>query len=197
MSGDTLIINGRKYPEEQMDDLATNGLSGVVDSLAYRIETVEQHFHHRELWRGIKAVPTGTAWADDLLTPFRAISGSNTYGGDADDEALVLGTDDTPVESGHTKFDLHRLLIVALSTDTPWKIRVIWGTGTMGDAITAEQFTEIMVQNNPNGAKAGGFPIDIMMPRLNSGADQVWAQAWNATDNATCDFLVGFHEYEA
>jgi hypothetical protein len=35
-----------------------------------------------------------------------------------------------------------------------------------------------------------------MMPRGTCGTTKVWVQAWNATDNATIDFLVGLHEYE-
>lgn len=180
---------------KKIDDATTLGLAGTSNSLSYRVHEIEKHFHSPEVWRGKLTVQTATAWADDTLSPYRAISGSNDYGGDADDEALVLGTADTPVQSGYVKYDLHQMLFTELSTDTPFKIRIIWGTGTMADAITAGQCSEIIIQNNPTGNKVGGSPLDVMMPRLNSGVDKVWIQAWNATDNATADFLVGFHEY--
>lgn len=186
-----------KFSKEinKIDKLATDGLAGINNSLSYRIHEIEKHFHNRELWIGKLGSQTATAWADDTLSPFRAISGNNDYGADTNDEALILGTDDTPINSEFVKFDLHWILITALSTDTPWKLRFIWGSGTMADAILANQWSEIMAQNNPNGSKANGAAIPIMMPRLNCGIDKVWAQVWNATDNATADFLVGFHEY--
>ena len=38
--------------------------------------------------------------------------------------------------------------------------------------------------------------FEVMMPRGTCGVTKVWFQAWNASDNATIDFLVGLHEYE-
>ena len=156
---------------------------------------IENHLHNNEIWRGIRTPQTATAWADDVLTPFHAISGANAYGSDVNDEALVLGTVDTPVVLGMTKFDFHRVLFLELSEDSVFKVRIIWDAGTMANAIIAGQYTEMMVQNNPAGNKANGIPSDILMPRIDSGVDQVWAQAWNVTNNSTVDFVVGFHEY--
>lgn len=178
----------------KIDSAATDGLLGGNNSLAYRVHEIEKHFHNHEHWRGKLAVQTATAWADDTLTPFRAISGANIYGAGADDEAQVLGTDDTPI-NGSVKYDPYRIVIVELSTDTPWKLRLVYGSGTMADAITAMQFTELMAVNIVTGSKSGGAPLDFRVPRLESGVDKVWIQAWNATDNATCDFFVGIHEY--
>jgi hypothetical protein len=78
------------------------GNGGLVSSRDAHV--IEEHHHSRERWLGKHASPTGTDWADDVLTPFVAISGSNAYGADADDEAEVLGTDDTPIISGMTLF---------------------------------------------------------------------------------------------
>lgn len=178
----------------KLDSAATLGLNGVNNSLAYRVHEIEKHFHNHEHWRGKLAVQTATAWADDTLSPFRAISGADTYGADADDEALVLGIDDTPINGG-VKYDPYRVVIVALSTDTPWKLRMVHGSGTMAQAIAADQFTELMAVNIVTGSKSGGAPLDFRIPRLDSGVDKVWIQVWNATDNATCDFFIGIHEY--
>jgi hypothetical protein len=181
----------------KVDSLRTDGLSGQANSLAYRVHEIEKHFHGRECWRGKKAAQTATDWADDTLSPFRAISGADDWGGDADDEAQVFGTDDTPFIAGNPKFDIHRILIVATSVDTHWKLRFVWGTGTMAAAIAANQFSCFMLKfDSANPQQSAGIPVDVMMPRLNSGVDKVWLQAWNATDNATIDFLVGTHEYE-
>ena len=185
-----------KNDTEKIDDAATDGLLGASNSLAYRVHEIEKHFHNVERWVGKLAVQTATSWADDNIdTPFRAISGANDYGADASDEAQVLGTDDTPIIAGTVKYDPFRISIVSLSTDTEWKLRLVYGSGTMATAITAGQYSEVMVINAVAGSKSGGTPVDFRVPRLNSGIDQVWLQAWNVTDNATCDFFIGVHEY--
>jgi hypothetical protein len=182
--------------EPKIDNLAVDGLLGTEDSIGYVLELIEHHFHNAERWLGILGAQTATDWADDTLTPFVAISGNNTWGVDANDEAQVLGTDDTPVVAGNNRFDMHRILVTDVTTDTPWKLRFIWGTGTMAAAITAEQFSEVMVQfDSTNPQQSAGIPVDIRCPPLTSGSMQVWCQAWNATDNAEIDFLVGLHEY--
>lgn len=188
--------NGAIFVEtEKIDNAPVDGLDGTPDSLGYKIEEIEKHFHNHEHWRGKLAVQTGTDWFDDNIdTPFRAISGPNSYGADANDEALVIGSADTPISAGMVKYDPYRISIAALSTDTEWKLRMIYGTGTMAEAITAEQFSEVMAINIVAGSKSGGTPLDFRMPRLDIGT-KVWLQAWNATDNATCDFFVGVHEY--
>lgn len=186
-----------KAETEKIDNLATDGLAGTPDSLAYRVNEIEKHFHSPECWRGKKGVQTATDWAEDSLTPFQAISGADAWGADANDEAQVLGVDNTPFRAGFVKFDVHRILITGVSEDTHYKLRFIWGTGTMADAIIAQQFSCIMIKfDKTNPQQSAGTPADIMMPRLNSGVDKIWMQAWNITDNATVDFFIGLHEYE-
>lgn len=177
---------------EKIDDAATDGLAGTPGSLAYVLEENEHHVHCPERWLGKLAVQTATDWADNTLAPFRATSGNNTWGSDAGDAAQVLGTDDTPVIAGSAYYDAHRLMVVDASSQTIYKLRVIWGTGTMADAITAGQYSECVVQVLSAAARRG--PIDLKMPRLALDT-QLWVQAWNATDNATIDFLIGLHEY--
>ncbi len=181
----------------KIDSLATDGLAGTSDSLAYRMQTMEEHNHSRERWFGLKAVPTGTDWGDQAsLNPYRAISGNGVFGADANDEALVLGTDDTPAIADMVMFDLHRILILELSVDTPYIFRIIYGADTMANEESAGNYTDFMVQNNPAGSKAAGFPVDLQMPRAYCGVDQVWVRVMCATDNATADFFAGLHEYE-
>jgi len=181
---------------DKIDNKASLGLAGTSNSLAYRVEEIEKHFHSRERWLGLHASPTGTNWADDVLTPFVAISGAGVYGAGASDEALVLGTDDTPVISGMTKFDVHRILVTDVDHDTPYKLRLVYGTGTMDAAVTAGQTSEFMVQfDATNPQLSAGIPVEVMMPRGTCGVTKIWIQARNATDNSEIDFLVGIHEY--
>ena len=179
----------------KIDAEAVDGLSGVSNSLAYKVHEIEKHFHNKARWFGKLGSQTATAWADeDSLVMYRAISGNNVYGADANDEALIFGTDDLPFGTG-VKFDAHMIFISALSVDTPYMFRIIYGSGTMADAITAGQYSTFPAMNIVTGSKAGGVPAMLMMPRITCGTDQVWIQCKCATDNATADFLVGGHEY--
>jgi hypothetical protein len=167
-------------------------LAEVLRYVQYEAEAIEDHFHNRELWFGKLASQTATDWADNTLTPYRAISGSNAYGADANDEALVWGTADA-VLLGQTLFDMHELMVVASSVTSIYKLRIVYGSGTMADAITAGQYSEIMAVVASASSRIA--QQEIRMPRLTIGTDQVWIQAWNATNNATIDFFVGLHGY--
>lgn len=173
------------------------GMTGVSDSAGVlaAVAHVNEYFHTRERWLGKLAVQTGTDWADDTLSPFQAISGNNAYGSDANDEALVLGTADTPIIADMTHFDLHRILVVDMSSATPYKLRMVWGTGTMADAIIAGQYSEVMVVTDVAiGPPSSGAPFDMKMPSAAAGT-KIWLQAWNVVNNATIDFVVGVHEH--
>jgi len=167
--------------------------SVIADLVVIEQETyeTEHHLHNRERWFGKLGVQTGTDWGEEAsLAPYRAISGNGVFGADPNDEALVLGTDDTPAIAGMTRFDAHRLLITAASNATDWVLRVIYGTGTMADAESAGQYSDVMVQEARKGA-----PIEIIMTRGTCGSTKVWVRAKNATNNATIDFFIGIHEY--
>ncbi len=163
--------------------------------------TTNTHHHSRECWLGKRATQVGvSAWGTlDSLSDFAVISGDDDYGTDTNDEALVIGTTDTPIASGKTKFDLHRIYLDDLSADTDYKFRIYFvGAGTsdvLSDAIGDSDFTEFIAGNIVTGSKAGGGPIQIQMPLLDVGS-KVYVRCWCATDNATAKFLVGIHEYD-
>ncbi|KKN24531.1 hypothetical protein LCGC14_0893930 [marine sediment metagenome] len=155
----------------------------------------DQHFHNRERWFGISADQSGNDWAADTLNSFIAISGAGVYGADASDEAKVFGTDDTPIFTGNVEYDIRRILVADVSVNTVWKVRFVWGTGTMANAITAGQTTEEMfLFDATNPQLSAGVPVDVRIPRVAVGT-KLWMQARNATDNATIDFFVGAHGY--
>lgn len=171
-------------------------LNNKIDAIAAELEVVETHLHSREHWCGKSGDQSGNDWGADTLTPYRAISGNGVYGADASDEAKVIGSDDTPVVAGKTYYDLHRITVIAISSDTAYKLRLVWGTGTMAAAILANQMTEMMIITSTDKAnKFGGAPFDIQTPRVAAGT-KIWLQARNATNDATVDFFVGLHEYD-
>ncbi|MCK5613884.1 hypothetical protein KAR91_69115 [Candidatus Pacearchaeota archaeon] len=155
----------------------------------------DHHFHSKEYWFGISANQAGNDWGAERLVAYQAISGNNAYGSDPNDEAKVLGTDDTPIQTGGQEFDLHRLLVVGVSVNTEYRLRIVWGTGTMADAIAANQMSVLMVKfDSVNPQLSAGIPVEVRMPEIPTD-NKVWIQAWNVTNNATIDFYVGVHEY--
>jgi hypothetical protein len=195
-TSDSADITAIKAETDKIDGAATDGLSGTSDSLAYRVAELERHIHNRERWWGAVAVPDETNAIDSNVdTPFAATSGNNTWGA----AIPICGTGDDPTPGdGDTKFDCHRILVTDLDDDTtPWKLRIIWGSGTSAAAIAADQWTEVMIMTNAvPGNRAGGSPADIIMRRVDVG-DKLWAQAWNDTNNEVLSFFWGAHGYIA
>ena len=91
----------------KIDGMETDGLAGVHDSLAYRVEEIEKHFHNRELAYG----NTSNAMAADAPVKFTVTGGNNAWGTE-----LML-TDGTVIESGSStkKFDMNHLYVVSAS----------------------------------------------------------------------------------
>ena len=178
----------------KIDDKATDGLLGVVDSLSYRVMELERHFHSRERWFGISADQSGTDWAlAGTLAPFVVTSGDNTWGA----AAKILGTSDTPAIAGSVKYDPHRFLVTTVSVATIWKLQFIYGTGSAADAITADQYTDVYTgYDSANPTTLPRVPVDLHLDRLVCAADQLWCRGWNATNSATISIFVGIHEYE-
>lgn len=201
-------MGGFRYSKtniDKIDNLAVNGLSGVYNSLAYKLHEVEKHFHNHERWYGKSADQSGVnPWSAALsgtgmVTSYRAISGANDYGGDTNDEAQVWGLYDTLSVGGvsQAKLDAHKIFITASSIQTIWYLRFIYGAGTMADAITAGQFSTIPLV--ADAAQGGSIDVivPIMTPRITIGTHKMWVQGKSATNNATIDFLVGLHGYTA
>ena len=178
----------------RIDSLAVGGLSSVYNSLAYRVAEIERHFHGRERWWGALAAPDETnAIEANVTRPYVAASGADTWG-----VAIpVVGTDDAPAQAADVYFDVHRLMIVDLDDETdPWRIRLIYGTGTSAAAIGAGQWTEMIVESNAvPGNRAGASPVEVMMPRVAAGT-KLWAQVWNNTNLEELSFFIGVHGYE-
>jgi len=178
---------------DQLVNVSAPGLGAAIGSVAYTVAEIEKHFHTRERWLGIRSPQTATQWAAKGVTnPYVATSGNNTWGA----AIQLIGTGDTPTIPDMTMFDPHRILVVGVSHDTQYLMRISYGPGTQADAITANQYSEIMVKfDSLNPQQSAGIPFDIKFPRQNVGYDKLWAECWNATNLATASFFIGIHEY--
>jgi len=175
---------------DKIDGAAVDGLAGTANSLAYKVHEVEKHFHNRGRFWGATGAPDETnAIAATVTVPFVAISGANTWG----TAIPICGTADNPVLATDAKFDAHLVLVTDTDHATPYRMRIIYGTGTSADAITAGQWSEVMFIT-ATGPFSSGVPVEIMMPRVDIGS-KCWAQVWNNTNGSNVDFFWGAHGY--
>ena len=163
----------------------------VVGSLG---EVTLSGLYFRQFWWGTTGAPTETNAVDSNVdVPCQVISGNDAYG----TPVPICGTADDPCPTlAQVSFNLDRILPITSSIITVWKVRISWGTGTCGAAVTAGQYTETMVIPNlvvglPSG---NAFPLStVRIPN----AYKVWAEGWSVTNLATMDFFWACHGHPA
>ncbi len=174
----------------KVDQAASLGLAGTVDSLAYRVDANEKHHHGSEFWWGSDGSPDETSAIDaNVDAPFVAVSGNDTWG----TAISIMGTTDTPANAGDVRYDARYVLVTDTDHATPYRLRFIWGSGTSGDAITAGQWSEIMFVT-ASGPFLSGTKVELQMPRGTIG-EKLWCQVWSATNLSEVDFFYGVHGY--
>jgi hypothetical protein len=166
----------------------------TVNEVLKEVVEVEHHLHGWEKWLGAAASPSGETHVADraTLTPFQIDAGNDTFGA----WVQILGSSDTPVETGMVKFDLHRVQLLDVETTLKETIIQIGFGATGAAALTANTYTEVMLRPESK-ANRGDAPITVMMKRVSAGT-KCWARCWvNGTNTSTVDFVVGIHEYDA
>jgi hypothetical protein len=189
------VLCGAAYHAEvaKIDSLATDGLLGTNNSLAYRVHEIEKHFHSNETWGQLDSNPDGTdqvADFNDIDNPYVSTTGNSAYGS----WIQVLGPDDIPARGSNVKFDLHRIVIENVSADANKQIHKIQiSVGASGDAgVSAGDWTEVIDVPEKDG-KSG--PIEVQMGRASDG-DSVWLRhKVDGQDAETMNFFIGLHEY--
>ncbi len=177
---------------QKIDSAATDGLSGVSNSLAYRVHETGRHFHSYQRAYGLAASPSGTTHrADEIVDdpePFQIDAGNDTWG----TAIQVFGSTDTP--SGWTKFDPHKIAIVAVETaNVTYFIQVIAGT-TAAAGITAGTYSSLVFK--PQSVNGRPADIAVNMRRQDSGTN-LWVRTLARGQNtATIDIYIELHGYE-
>ncbi len=166
--------------------------SGNAATAAENAELVEEHIHTRARFLGARPGWDGTnqvnAASNDSLTPFQIDAGNDTWGG----SYCILGTGDTPVIAGKTKWDFRLITITQAERATLYRIRFAWGA-SYAAAIAAGDFTEW--EFIPlSGAQDSG-PIEIEIIRRPAGT-KLFCATWCLGQNTgTISFTIGLHEY--
>ncbi|MCK4521612.1 MAG: hypothetical protein KAU20_03485 [Nanoarchaeota archaeon] len=177
--------------EAKIDDLEVNGLLGVEDSLAYKVNEIEKHLHNWERWIGLAASPSGETHRFDIdsMTPFQMDAGNDTWGA----WLQIVGSADFPITPGMVKRDAHRILITDVERDKQITRIQIAGGEDPDAAVLAGNYTEFMVTPQKDAKQV---PVDIMTGRAGTTV-KGWARCWvNGQDTGTVDFFIGVHEYE-
>lgn len=177
----------------KIDNARTDGLLGVNNSLAYRVNEIERHLHSYESWFGLAASPSGEIHRADRIgpgiAPFVIDAGNNDWG----TWVQILGSSDTPARTGGVKFDFHKLLFTATENNSVYFFQL--GFGESGDdALAAGEFTEDVFV--PSAFFIDSGPVEIQNRRKSAGT-KIWARCLSDGDNTgTMSFYFGLHEYE-
>lgn len=188
-------IGDKPTGEPKVDEVAVNGLTGVVNSLAYKVHELERHAHSWERWFGAAAVPAGETHVADRINdtnaPFQLDAGNDTWGA----WVQILGSTDLPVVVGRVKYDMHKLVFTDIEKSAKiHKLQIAYGDSG-ADALAAQTFTELVFFSSV------AFPADALPIRVQSRRQDVdtkiWARIWVVGENTgTADFFYGLHEYE-
>lgn len=186
------ILNRINNKTDKIDGLATNGLEGIRDSLAYRIHEVMVHVHSDEIWFETATTPNGEVHVADEIGDgngaFQMDAGNDDWGS----WVQILGSSDTPFRVEQTSFDLNGLEVEATERALTYFIQITRGaTGAVG--LNAGDY--ISFPYIPISKKDQQCPFYFRMKRINSGT-KVWARCKCSTQNTgTLDFYFGLHEY--
>lgn len=169
-----------------------NDNMSIVEILSETIE-METHIHSYGRWMEKAAVPNGEIHVADRIG-----SGGGAFQIDAGNDdwgtwVQILGSNDTPIQTGKVKFDLHRIIIEASERNETYFIQI--GFGDSGAAaLIADDITETVLE--PLSNQVDSAPIIIQDKRSDSGI-KVWVRCMCPGQNtATVDFYIGFHEYD-
>lgn len=162
-------------------------LSATADVLT-EAEIVEQHFHTRERWCGVSGAPDEIDAADfDIEDYFEVITGTADWG----TAICVLGSGDTPVFTGMTLFDLHRIVVADVQRNVPHRVRIAWGANYAA-GVAANNYSDVIIAFNGTADDRG--PRNLKGPRLAAGT-KVWVNARGGAVAGYFRFFLGIHEY--
>ncbi len=176
----------------KIDNLAIEGLLGTEDSLGYKTEEIETHFHSCERWFGLAAAPSGETHRADRLASgmgaFEIDAGNDDWGS----WVQIVGTLDLPTNS-FIKYDLHRIFVIDSQRSQEYFIQIAFGNDTPAAALLALDYTEFLFKA-PTVATSG-VPLKIQSGTRSAG-NKAWARGLVPGQvSGTLNFYFGIHEY--
>lgn len=177
----------------KIDAEAVDGLSGVVNSLGYKVQEIEMHLHSAGSWFESATTPVGTTHTADRIGAgagaFQLDAGNDTWGS----WVQILGSTDTPARTGMAKYDPHLITVPDAEVAGPYFIQFTRGTVDAATSFAAGQYTEFVLVVADTKKVAAITPMQT--GRATAG-DMLWARCMVPGENtATIDFFLGLHEY--
>lgn len=162
----------------KIDGEATDGLTGTVDSLAYRVNEIEKHVHNYGHWYGKD--PGDAFLLENGLVSWQLTAGA----GGAYGNWVQLSNGD---EISDPYYDPH--LITVTQASAQGKLYYIqFGTGTGGAQVVITTIAFFPA------ATLRQSPVDVICTRV-ANTSLLWARAACETDAATVSFVLGAHHY--
>jgi len=173
-----------------LEEVASTGLLGVVDSLAYKVAEIERHLHGWERRYGAAVTQSATHKMDSIsdgnaVVPFRMDAGTSDWG----EFVQIIGSGDTTL-----RHDLHNLAIVAAEgANKTWFIQMGYGA-TGAEMITDGTYSELVFTPQSVNGRPASLPI---MQRRAPAGSLGWVRCLcRNTVTQWLDFYVGLHFYE-
>lgn len=156
-------------------------------------ETVEHHFHNTARYLGLAVSPSGTTHRADKVGPsvtsFQLDAGNDDWSG----WTQVVGSTDTPVQTGKLYFDFHKLLVTASERTASYFIQICFSTGAGTPTGEATLYTTIGYQAIATNGRSSA--IEFRSPVVPVGT-KCWARTiCIGQDTGTINFYIGIHEY--
>jgi len=170
-------------------------ITSGAEILAEVIE-IEKHLHNHEKWFGDAASSSAeTHHADRMngtIASFDLTSGTSAFNSTW---TQVLGSTDTPVEAGKTKFDLHRIIVIDTDSTLPFIVQIVTGeSGDIAAKISSEDFTEFPYVAASNNIDSG--ISDVIDVKSDAGT-KVWMRcACVGATGKIIKLYFGLHEYD-
>jgi len=170
-------------------------ITPTINEMALEVSETEHHLHNYEKWLGLADSPVGEIHRADRMgpgiLPFTLTAGNLTWG----PWMQVLGSEDTPIQAGKTKYDFHRAMITDTTSTDPFIIQIINGeSAEFAAKLLAEDFDEFPYVSASNNNDSG--ISDIIDKKIESGC-KCWMRCCAIGANApTLKLYIGIHEYE-
>lgn len=174
----------------------TQSIENKADDIFDEVEIIETHNHSNERWFEKAAVANGELHVADRIGEgsgsFQIDGGNNNWGA----WIQVLGTLDTPTETGKRFFDGHRAEFVSAERNADYFIQVIpQNTNPNTGGIEDEtRITEFVLR--PLSVAFDSGPVEIKIVRVPVGT-KIWVRTMcDGQDTGTLNFYFGIHEYD-
>jgi len=165
----------------------------TLETIQHEVIEIATHLHSNE-WLGALAAspsPPGHAAEWNTMNPFQSTAGNDTWGA----WIQIIGSTDTPIHTGMTKFDLHKILVIDVAVTADLDLHIVQvGCGLNGTQTLIDSTYTTFAFVPERGAAV--TVINFQMKRCEAGQN-VWLRHWvDGTNAPTMDFVHLLHEYD-